>query len=161
MKKTILLPSLVALLSLGTGLSAKPLPDNIAAAIKAAYPNAKIQEFDSEKEHGGIVYEVEIETGERELILKFDDNATMLETEEEIGFEAIPQGVEAEYHKIAPRETLLEVEKSTSPSKGVRYELKSRGEMGSRSFIFSESGQLVSVKHKHSGEDEEDDEDDE
>lgn len=66
------------------------LPDAVTAAIKALYPQGEIEEVKQETEDGVMVYEVEVEQGEKEVELTITPEGTVMEEEQEIEVKDLP-----------------------------------------------------------------------
>jgi uncharacterized membrane protein YkoI len=69
------------------------LPAAAAAAIKAAFPDAEIEEVEVEEENGLTLYEVELEQGDVEMEVEVDADGTLAEIETEIALKDVPEAV--------------------------------------------------------------------
>ena len=97
------------------------LPAAAAEAIKAAFPNAKIEEVEVEEEDGLTLYEVELEQGDVEMEVEVAADGTIAEIETEIPQKDVPEAVlqaiqaadaDAKIEEIEKVEIRAEVKKS-------------------------------------------------
>lgn len=81
----------------------KDLPSAVAAALKARFPKAELEEAAKEVEDGKTIYEVEIEDDDATRTVSVSSAGKILEIETELDGDEIPafilQAVEARYPK--------------------------------------------------------------
>lgn len=70
------------------------LPEAVAAAVQAQFPQGVIEEVETDSE-GIMLYEVEVEDGATDYELSVAPDGTIVEQEEEIAFEGLPEAVKA------------------------------------------------------------------
>lgn len=117
---------LLAVSSIDASQGATTLPAAIAAAFKAAYPNATIKAVSREKYAGKEAFEVEsVENGRaRDLIYRADGTVAVLE--EEIAAADLPTGVAAAIKKDFPKTAVTRYERAVEG--GVTsYEVQLKG----------------------------------
>jgi len=88
------------------------LPAAAADAIKAAFPKAKIEEVEVEKEEGVTLYEVELEQDDAETEVEVAADGTIVEIETEIAAKDVPEAVLQAIHAADPDARLEEIEKT-------------------------------------------------
>ena len=87
------------------------LPSAAAEAIKAAFPDAKIEEVEVEEEEGVTLYEVELEQGDVEMEVEVAPDGTIVEIETEIAQKDAPEAALQAIQAAAPDAEIEEVEK--------------------------------------------------
>ena len=87
------------------------LPAKAAAAIKAAFPTARIEEVEREREDGVVVYEVELQIGRKEIEVEVDAAGVIGSVEEELRIADAPKAVLAACKKMYPGAEVDEVER--------------------------------------------------
>jgi len=87
------------------------LPAAATEAIKAAFPNAKVEEVEMEEEEGVTLYEVELEQGEVEMEVEVAADGTLVEIETEIAQKNVPEAVLQAIQAAAADSKIEEVEK--------------------------------------------------
>ncbi len=105
--------AIVGVLLMGTGCAAETqrkavLPEKAAAALKAAFPDAKIEEVELEKEKGLDVYEAELEQGKAEMEVEVTADGVILEVETELAAKDLPKPVADAIAKAAEGATIKE-----------------------------------------------------
>lgn len=99
MKKYFTLTGLAVLLAVVFSLTViaqdqPPLPDAVVAAVQAMFPGAAIDESKQEEEDGVMLYEVEIEQNGQELELTITPEGTVVEQEQEITVQELPEAAQ-------------------------------------------------------------------
>lgn len=123
-------------------VTAKAVPAVIIANFKAAYPNATIRGYTSEKENGKQYYEIESREGTLHRDVLYNSDGTVAEIEESIASNELPpaavQAIKARY----PKGVIVLAEKTTVGDK-ITYEVK--GRQGRRRFTmeFDADGQML------------------
>ena len=87
------------------------LPSAAAEAIKAAFPEAEIEEVEVEQEDGVTLYEVELEQGDVEMEVEVAPDGTIVEIETEIAQKDAPEAALQAIQAAAPDAKIEEVEK--------------------------------------------------
>jgi uncharacterized membrane protein YkoI len=100
------------------------LPEAAAAAVKAAFPNAKIDEVEVEEECGVKVFEVELEEGKAEMEVEVTADGCILSVETEVELKDVPAPAAKAIQAAAEGATIGEIEKEE-----IRAEIK-KGENG-------------------------------
>ncbi|MBL1265827.1 PepSY-like domain-containing protein [Methylomicrobium sp. RS1] len=91
------------------------VPKAVLDAFEKAYPNMKDVEFEEEMFNGNAAYEVEFKTNHKEHEVLYSANGTLLQKEEEIEAEALPESVADAIRKAYPKAKIKEVEKILKP----------------------------------------------
>jgi len=92
----------------------KDLPKAVADAIKAKYPNAKLEEATVDDEDGKTTFEVEIEEGQNELTISLSPEGKILEVEKEVDVKDLPEAVLAAINAKYPKAEIEEAELVTA-----------------------------------------------
>ena len=90
------------------------LPAAVAAAFGQANPALEIVEFEREELDGKVVYEIETRTGEFEKDFVYLEDGTLLQIEEEIAVESLPEPVLAAIMAAHPGAEVDEAEMITT-----------------------------------------------
>lgn len=93
------------------GQRADTLPTVVAAAFRAAYPNATILHVSREPQDGKIVYEIESRDGAMRRDLLYSPAGQVIEIEEMIPADSVPAAVRAGLVRDLPGATLVGAEK--------------------------------------------------
>lgn len=119
MKKTLILAVAVVLFMAMSCLTAHAgeatkekqvkLPDAVTAAIKALYPDGKIEEAKKETEDGVMVYEVEVEQADTEVELTVTPDGTVIEEEQEITVTDLPAAAQQAVSGATVKEVSKEI----------------------------------------------------
>ena len=83
----------------GKDVSLSEVPQAVRATIERELKGVEIDDIDREKDDGKIVYEVDAENDDRQVKLKIAENGTLLEKEEEIDSDDLPDVVLAAVKK--------------------------------------------------------------
>ena len=87
------------------------LPKAVAAAVKAKYPNGKMTKAAKEEEDGKTTYEVAVETEGKKLDVAVSAKGKILEVEETITAETLPEAVVAAIKAKYPEAKIKKAEK--------------------------------------------------
>ena len=87
------------------------LPSAAADAIKAAFPEAEIEEVEVEEEDGLTLYEVELEQDDMEMEVEVAPDGTSVEIETEIAQKDVPEAALQAIQAAAPDAKIEEIEK--------------------------------------------------
>lgn len=98
-------------------ITRKELPAAVAAAVAAESKGAKVKGFKREIEDGKTFYEAELVVAGHTKDILFDETGAMVEAEEEVSFDGLPQPVKDGLTKAAAGGKLGKVESLTK--KGV------------------------------------------
>jgi uncharacterized membrane protein YkoI len=91
------------------------VPKAVIAAFEKAYPNAKGLEFEEETFEGKAAYEVEYKKNGKEYELLYSANGVLVQKEEEIDAQALPDWVVQAILKAHPKAVIEEAEKVMKP----------------------------------------------
>jgi hypothetical protein len=126
-------------------IGANEVPSIIITNFKAAYPNATIRGYASEKENGKQYYEVESREGTTLRDVLYNPDGTVAEVEESIDASDLPASVQETFRKQHPRAVITLAEKTTVGDK-VTYEVKAREGRKRFSIEFDSSGKVLKGK---------------
>jgi len=126
-------------------IGANEVPSIIIANFKAAYPNASIRGYASEKENGKQYYEIESREGATRRDVLYNPDGSVAEVEESIDASDLPASVQETLHKHHPRAVITLAEKTTVGDK-VTYEVKAREGRKRFSIEFDASGNVLKGK---------------
>ena len=87
------------------------LPEAAAAAIKAAFPKAKIEKVEADSEGGLPMYEVELKQGKDEMEVEVSPDGVIVEIETEVQMKDLPKAAAAAIKKAAEGAEIKEIEK--------------------------------------------------
>ncbi len=91
----------------------QPLPDEIKVTISELYPEATIEEVKLERE-GLEVYEVELEQADLEFELTIAPDGTLVEVEDEIAIDELPDAVKSAIAQAAAGAQIEEVKREVT-----------------------------------------------
>ena len=173
MKKKVFLFSglavLVSLVSLSvfadqghrTGL--KKLPEAVTATLQSLFPDGKIEEVEKDFE-GIMLYEIEVEQGGEESELSIAPDGTIVEEEQEIDIDALPEAIQQAIAGADVEEAVMETEyyvvklvKLDVPK--VSYEVEMKRDGKEMEIEFAPDGTVLE-KELMEDDDEDDDDDD-
>lgn len=100
----------------------KDLPRAVDAAVTRESAGATIKGFAMEKENGKQTYEVELVVDGRSKDMSMDAKGNVLEIEEEVSMDSLPDAVRAGLTASAGTGTITKVESLTKRGKLVAYE---------------------------------------
>jgi uncharacterized membrane protein YkoI len=148
------------------------LPEAVAAAIKAAFPGAEVQEAEVESENGVKLIEVELEQDGQEMEVLVTVDGVIIEVEKEIELSALPKPVAATAAKIAGKNKIEEAErvevratfKEGKPVKldkpKIVYEIEIVKDDMEKEIIIAPDGKVVSQEDWEKDDDDDDGDDD-
>ena len=150
--RILLFSATVCLLALGATaqeqekkIGANEVPLIIITNFKAAYPNATIHGYASEKENGKQYYEIESREGTTLRDVLYNPDGTIAEVEESIDASDLPASVQETFRQQHPRAVITLAEKTTVGDK-VTYEVKAREGRKRFSIEFDSSGKALKGK---------------
>jgi uncharacterized membrane protein YkoI len=111
-------------------LSKHQVPKAVLEAFEKAHPDAKGLEFEEETFEGKAAYEVEYKENGREYELLYDADGALVQKEEEIDAQALPEPVVQAVTKAHPKGKIKEAEKVMKPDgtvTGYEVEIKEGG----------------------------------
>jgi len=120
----------------------KVLPDAVLAAFKAAYPKAEIKGASKEVENGITQYEVESVDGKLNRDLIYAADGKVLELEEAVAPESLPEAVKATLAKDYAGAKVLKAETLTKDGTMV-YELLLQGKDKKMGVTIDPAGKVV------------------
>jgi len=101
----------------------KELPDAVAKAVKANFPDAQIDKVEVGEEAGIILYDIEFKADQGEIEVTLD--GTVLDVATIISMKDLPKAAAEAIQKASEGATIKRIEKSE-----VRAEIKEEGEKG-------------------------------
>ncbi len=135
------------------------LPAAVAAAFEQANPTLEIVEFEREELDGNVVYEIETRTGEFEKDFVYLEDGTLLQIEEEIAVESLPEPVLAAVMAAHPGAEVDEAEMITTGDV-VGYQVDVEvAEDQKFELLVSPDGQILSSEQIADNDDDDDDDD--
>jgi uncharacterized membrane protein YkoI len=111
-------------------LSKDQVPKAVISAFEKAYPNAEDVKFEKETFEGKAAYEVEYKEKDSEYDLLYSADGTLLQKEEEITSQSLPEPVTQAINKMYPKAEIKEAEKLIKPDgtlAGYEVEIKTAG----------------------------------
>ena len=119
----------IAVLVLGLNANAQEkkikrsdLPPDVEAAVVTQSQGATIRGFSTEKEKGQVHYEAELIVNGHHKDILMDSKGDVLEVEEQVAIDSLPDRVKSGLQARAGKGKLLEVESLTKHEKLVAYE---------------------------------------
>lgn len=116
-------------------LSDKEVPAAVTAAFQKNYPNAKEVKWEKEKDN----YEAGFEWTKKDHSVLIDASGNILETEIEIGIEALPADAKTYVAKNYAGQKIKEAATITDSKGVVTYEVEIKG----KDLIFDHSGKFI------------------
>ncbi len=104
-----------------TKVNLESLPQSVRTAINREVGSAPISSISKEKDEGKIEYEVETTYNGKPRSYSFDTKGNLLEIEDTVDLDSIPDAAKATLQKKAAGGTIREAEKVTSQGK-ISYE---------------------------------------
>ncbi len=136
------------------------LPAAVATAFAQANPNLEMVEFEREEMDGKVVYEIETRTGEFEKDFIYLEDGTLLQIEEGIAVESLPEPVLAAVMAAHPGAEVDEAEMITTGDV-VGYQVDVEvAEDQEFELLVSPDGQILSSEQIADGDDDDGDDDD-
>lgn len=114
----------------GKELSKSQVPKAVIEAFEKEYPNAKPSEFEKETFEGRAAYEIEYKENGKEYELVYSADGILVQKEEEIDIQSLPEPVVQAVKKAHPKAHIKEAEKLMKPDgtlTGYEVEIKSEG----------------------------------
>ncbi|MGJ0486632.1 MAG: PepSY-like domain-containing protein [Methylomicrobium sp.] len=111
-------------------LNKSQVPKAVLEAFEKAYPNVKSVEFEKEMFQGKAAYEVEYKENGEEHEFLYSADGVLLQREEEIDINALPEAAVKAIEKAHPKAKIEEAEKVMNPNgalAGYEVEIKSAG----------------------------------
>lgn len=110
---TILIATLISLsvyAEKGHERKCKPvkLPEPVAATVASLYPQAEIEEVEIDEE-GVKLYEIEVEKDDQEFELSIAPDGTLVEEEQEVSIEDLPEAIQQAVAGVEVEEATKEV----------------------------------------------------
>ena len=106
----------MTMLAIGVLLAALPAP--VVDALQARFPGAEIRTWSKEKEHGAVVYDVELTRAGRKLEADISEDGTIDNWEQEIAAQELPAVVRDATLARYPGARILEVMEMMKPVDG-------------------------------------------
>lgn len=174
-KKFFMLSGLIVLIALASlnvfadsehKIGLRKLPEAVTAAIQSLFPEGKIEEAEKDSE-GIMLYEVEVEQGDAEYELSIAPDGTLVEEEQEIDVDALPEAVKQAIAGAKVEEATMEttyyvvtLTKLETPKVSYEVELKKNGKEMEIEFAADGTVLEEQVMDDDDDDDDEDDEDD-
>jgi hypothetical protein len=90
-------------------LSVKDVPDSVMHSVNARLPGASVNSVEKEKEHGKLVYDLELTQNGRKYEMDVVDDGTVLQIEKEVALSNVPAAVTKAVQAKYPHATIKEV----------------------------------------------------
>ncbi len=103
-------------------LKREQLPPAVEKTVAEQSKGATIVGFSTEVEHGKRLYEVELKVDGRGKDISMDKNGNIVEIEEEVPMDSLPDSVKEGLKKAARAGTIAKIESLTKNGKLVAYE---------------------------------------
>jgi len=103
-------------------LKREQLPPAVEKTVAEQSKGATIVGFATELEHGKRLYEVELKVDGRGKDISMDKNGNIVEVEEEVSMDSLPDAVKEGLKKAARAGTITKIESLTKNGKLVAYE---------------------------------------
>ncbi|HYJ91291.1 MAG TPA: hypothetical protein VEV84_08285 [Pyrinomonadaceae bacterium] len=153
MKALFLAISLVAVSGLLTAALAQErkiqqneLPAAVQATVAKESAGAVIKGFTKEKEKGIQTYEAEMVVGGRTRDVSMDAQGNILEIEQEVSFDSLPDSVRSALTKAAGSGKITKIESFTKNGRLVAYEAQVKGGIRHREIQVGPNGEKL--KHE-------------
>jgi hypothetical protein len=172
MKARILILAALAIVCAGSLISQtkeKPkkapveLPAAVSGAFHKAYPNAKIEGTEKEKEGGKEIYEINSVDGKTKRSVTYTADGKLAEVEETINPKDVPAEVMKGFRTVVPKGDVSMAEKIMKDGK-TSYELKVKTDKKTREIALDATGKVIedsaNPSKKEKDEDDDDDDDD-
>ena len=105
-------------------LKRSDLPSAVEKTVAAQSQGATLRGFSEEQENGQTYYEAKLLVGDHKKDILIDTNGAIVEVEEEVAADTLPQAVRDGLNAKAAGAKLLKVESITKHDKLVAYEAK-------------------------------------
>jgi len=103
-------------------LALKDLPAKVRVAVDRESAGATVKGFSTEKENGITTYEAELVVDGRGKDISMDANGNVLEVEEQVSMDSLPESVRNGLTAAASGGTIRKIESLTKKGKLVAYE---------------------------------------
>ena len=134
----------VAVLSSAPAFAKDACPQAVADAVAKAQPAGKITSCKAETEDGKAQYEVKVASSDgRKLEIDVSPQGGILQTEEPVALDAVPQAVRDAFAAKFPGKSATRAEKQTSADGTVTYELAFASGTKRREVTFAADGKYV------------------
>jgi hypothetical protein len=118
-------------------------PAAVTAAVMKAFPKATIGACKAEHDHGKEQFEVKLtKPGGEKVEVDVAPDGTLLQVEEKIAIDALPEAVKKAFTARYPRDKATGAEKQTA-GKDVRYEIAFTADKGRKEATFAADGTFV------------------
>jgi hypothetical protein len=107
-------------------LKRSQLPAAVRRAAAEQSRDAKVRGYSTEKDNGQVVYEVEMTAHGRSRDVTLDSTGTVLEVEEQVAFDSLPEAVRTGLRQAAGSGRITKVESLTKGGTVVAYEARVR-----------------------------------
>lgn len=144
MKNMVLIASTICCLAVSAPAATGGCPAPVKAAVNKAYPGATVNSCKQEKVKGVVQYEVKLTTKDAgKLELDVAPDGKLLQTEESIAVEALPQavtdGLHSKYKGVVP----VSAEKLVLADGSVRYEVAFQSGKTKKEVTLSADGKIL------------------
>ncbi len=142
------------------------LPEAVAAAVQSMYPQGEIEEAKMEEE-GLKIYEIEVNQNGREYEVSIAPDGTLVEEEQEIAVQDLPQAIQdaiagSDVEEVTKEVTYWVVTLTKLENPEITYEVELKQNGKESEMEFSEDGTLLKQEFDDDdGDDDGDDDDDE
>jgi hypothetical protein len=126
-------------------IALKALPAPVLEAFRAAYPNARISNTTKGMQKGVAFYEISCKDDDAKRTITFDSKGKIIETEEELTVDRLPDKVAKAILERYPKRRVLHIEKSDKNSKTL-YEVQFREKKKLIEAVFTPEGKLDIVR---------------
>jgi hypothetical protein len=118
-------------------------PAAVTASVHKAFPDARLGACKAERDHGKDVFEVALtRPGGAKLAVDVAPGGEILQIEEAIAVDALPDAVKRAFAAKYPKATPRSAEKQTA-GKDVRYEIAFQTDHGGKEATFTADGHFV------------------
>jgi hypothetical protein len=126
-----------------SGLKKSDVPEAVLKAFQISNPKAVANEFSMKTADGETVYEIETKTGELEKDFVYSEDGTLLQTDEDITTESLPDVIVESVKKAYPEGKIDEADKIT---KGSAIEFEVAVEVGETDYelMVASDGKIIS-----------------
>jgi hypothetical protein len=139
------------------------LPAAVSSAFHKAYPNAKIEGTEKEKEGGKDIYEINSVDGTTKRSVTYTADGKLAEVEEVVNPKDLPADVMKGFRTVVPKGDISMAEKIMKDGK-TSYEIKVKTDKKTREIVLDPAGKVIedsaNPSKKEKDEDEDDDDDD-
>jgi hypothetical protein len=130
------------------------IPEAARAALSENLPGAQTAELSSEEEDGRVVYEASTETNDLDHSVKVDAEGNVIEAEQEVAVDSLPETVTGAVETMHPGAQITEAERVTEGEE-TNYELRLSVNGMEHEVIVSPKGEVTHPQEEEEGEHEE------